>query len=260
MPIQGYHLDLSTGACGAVLRSWFSLARNVYVKGLTGACGVGSRAALHTRLCMSIHATLAAPEGFTKLPTLFTHCAQKTTPTNQLFPGPSARSAGPANQPPGPARVLPGSPTGQKFLRSAYSTRRTSKWVKMGYFTPLQAPRSIFSPLSILKLRHEGHSGLLDALGCQGKEPLRPLRRGRPLRECAKCGTNQPTSGGLECAEWGTTQPTQGPEWVNRVGSLVKPSGAGSRRKTRSRTYQVREQAKSCVNSPACMFVRATYT
>ena len=167
-----------------------------------------------------------APEGFTKLPTLFTHCAQKTTPTNQLFPGPSARSAGPANQPPGPARVLPGSPTGQKFLRSAYSTRRTSKWVKMGYFTPLQAPRSIFSPLSILKLRHEGHSGLLDALGCQGKEPLRPLRRGRPLRECAKCGTNQPTSGGLECAEWGTTQPTQGPEWVNRVGSLVKPSGA----------------------------------
>ena len=164
--------------------------------------------------------------GFTKLPTLFTHCAQKTTPTNQLFPGPSARSAGPANQPPGPARVLPGSPTGQKFLRSAYSTRRTSKWVKMGYFTPLQAPRSIFSPLSILKLRHEGHSGLLDALGCQGKEPLRPLRRGRPLRECAKCGTNQPTSGGLECAEWGTTQPTQGPEWVNRVGSLVKPSGA----------------------------------
>ena len=35
MPIQGYHLDLSTGACGAVLRSWFSLARNVYVKGLT---------------------------------------------------------------------------------------------------------------------------------------------------------------------------------------------------------------------------------
>ena len=102
----------------------------------------------------------AAPEGFTKLPTLFTHCAQKTTPTNQLFPGPSARSAGPANQPPGPARVLPGSPTGQKFLRSAYSTRRTSKWVKMGYFTPLQAPRSIFSPLSILKLRHEGHSGL----------------------------------------------------------------------------------------------------
>ena len=169
-----------------------------------------------------------APEGFTKLPTLFTHCAQKTTPTNQLFPGPSARSAGPANQPPGPARVLPGSPTGQKFLRSAYSTRRTSKWVKMGYFTPLQAPRSIFSPLSILKLRHEGHSGLLDALGCQGKEPLRPLRRGRPLRECAKCGTNQPTSGGLECAEWGTTQPTQGPEWVNRVGSLVKPSGAGA--------------------------------
>ena len=153
----------------------------------------------------------------------------KTTPTNQLFPGPSARSAGPANQPPGPARVLPGSPTGQKFLRSAYSTRRTSKWVKMGYFTPLQAPRSIFSPLSILKLRHEGHSGLLDALGCQGKEPLRPLRRGRPLRECAKCGTNQPTSGGLECAEWGTTQPTQGPEWVNRVGSLVKPSGAGTR-------------------------------
>ena len=139
-----------------------------------------------------------APEGFTKLPTLFTHCAQKTTPTNQLFPGPSARSAGPTNQPPGPARVLPGSPTGQKFLRSAYSTRRTSKWVKMGYFTPLQAPRSIFSPLSILKLRHEGHSGLLDALGCQGKEPLRPLRRGRPLRECAKCGTNQPTSGGLE--------------------------------------------------------------
>ena len=162
-----------------------------------------------------------------QLPTLFTHCAQKTTPTNQLFPGPSARSAGPANQPPGPARVLPGSPTGQKFLRSAYSTRRTSKWVKMGYFTPLQAPRSIFSPLSILKLRHEGHSGLLDALGCQGKEPLRPLRRGRPLRECAKCGTNQPTSGGLECAKWGTTQPTQGPEWVNRVGSLVKPSGAG---------------------------------
>ena len=169
---------------------------------------------------------LPAPEGFTKLPTLFSHCAQKTTPTNQLFPGPSARSAGPANQPPGPARVLPGSPTGQKFLRSAYSTRRTSKWVKMGYFTPLQAPRSIFSPLSILKLRHEGHSGLLDALGCQGKEPLRPLRRGRPLRECAKCGTNQPTSGGLECAEWGTTQPTQGPEWENRVGSLVKPSGA----------------------------------
>ena len=166
---------------------------------------------------------------FTKLPTLFTHSAQKTTPTNQLFPGPSARSAGPANQPPGPARVLPGSPTGQKFLRSAYSTRRTSKWVKMGYFTPLQAPRSIFSPLSILKLRHEGHSGLLDALGCQGKEPLRPLRRGRPLRECAKCGTNQPTSGGLECAEWGTTQPTQGPEWVNRVGSLVKPSGAAPR-------------------------------
>ena len=166
---------------------------------------------------------LSAPEGFTKLPTLFTHTAQKTTPTNQLFPGPSARSAGPANQPPGPARVLPGSPTGQKFLRSAYSTRRTSKWVKMGYFTPLQAPRSIFSPLSILKLRHEGHSGLLDALGCQGKEPLRPLRRGRPLRECATCGTNQPTSGGLECAEWGTTQPTQGPEWEKRVGSLVKP-------------------------------------
>ena len=169
----------------------------------------------------------ASTEGFTKLPTLFSHCAQKTTPTNQLFPGPSARSAGPANQPPGPARVLPGSPTGQKFLRSAYSTRRTSKWVKMGYFTPLQAPRSIFSPLSILKLRHEGHSGLLDALGCQGKEPLRPLRRGRPLRECAKCGTNQPTSGGLECAECGTNQPAQGPEWVNRVGSLVKPSGAG---------------------------------
>ena len=130
---------------------------------------------------LSRSAHKSAPEGFTKLPTLFTHCAQKTTPTNQLFPGPSARSAGPANQPPGPARVLPGSPTGQKFLRSAYSTRRTSKWVKMGYFTPLQAPRSIFSPLSILKLRHEGHSGLLDALGCQGKAPLRPLRRGRPL-------------------------------------------------------------------------------
>ena len=177
------------------------------------------------RRCCS-RSELPAPEGFTKLPTLFSHTAQKTRATNQLFPGPSARSAGPANQPPGPARVLPGSPTGQKFLRSAYSTRRTSKWVKMGYFTPLQAPRSIFSPLSILKLRHEGHSGLLDALGCQGKEPLRPLRRGRPLRECAKCGTNQPTSGGLECAEWGTTQPTQGPEWVNRVGSLVKPSGA----------------------------------
>ena len=34
MPIQGYHLDLSTGACGAVLRSWFSLARNVDLKGL----------------------------------------------------------------------------------------------------------------------------------------------------------------------------------------------------------------------------------
>ena len=108
---------------------------------------------------------------------MYAHTAQRTPPTNQLFPGPSARSAGPANQPPGPARVLPGSPTGQKFLRSAYSTRRTSKWVEMGYFTPLQAPRSIFSPLSILKLRHEGHSGLLDALGCQGKEPLRPLRR-----------------------------------------------------------------------------------
>ena len=34
LPIQGYHLDLSTGACGAVLRSWFSLARNVCLKGL----------------------------------------------------------------------------------------------------------------------------------------------------------------------------------------------------------------------------------
>ena len=46
---------------------------------------------------------------------------------------------------------------------------------------------------------------------------------------CGECGTNQPTSGGLECAEWGTTQPTQGPEWVNRVGSLVKPSSAGDK-------------------------------
>ena len=66
----------------------------------------------------------------------------------------------------------------------------TSKFVKMGYFTPLQPPRSILSPLSILKLRQEGHSGHfpnryryrspsgpLDAPGCQGKEPLRLLRR-----------------------------------------------------------------------------------
>ena len=29
-----------TGACGAVLRSWFSLARNVYVKGLRSFTGV----------------------------------------------------------------------------------------------------------------------------------------------------------------------------------------------------------------------------
>ena len=43
---------------------------------------------------------------------------------------------------------------------------------------------------------------------------------------CGECGTNQPTSGGLECAEWGTNQPTQGPECV-MGGSLVKPSGAG---------------------------------
>ena len=33
-------------------------------------------------------------------------------------------------------------------------------------------------------------------------------------------------TGPLECAECGTTQPTQGPECENRVGSLVKPSGA----------------------------------
>ena len=41
LPIQGYHLDLSTGACGAVLRSWFSLTRNVDVKGLKSLCGGG---------------------------------------------------------------------------------------------------------------------------------------------------------------------------------------------------------------------------
>ena len=51
LPIQGYHLDLSTGACGAVLRSWFSLTRNVDVKGLRCCCakGVGHRAQLMLR-------------------------------------------------------------------------------------------------------------------------------------------------------------------------------------------------------------------
>ena len=108
------------------------------------------------------------------------HCAKD--PTNQpTVSGPECAKCG-TSQPTswagqGPARVAHGS----KISSLRVFNTRTSKWVNMGYFTPLQAPRSIFSPLSILKLRHEGHSGLLDALGCQGKAPLRPLRRGRPL-------------------------------------------------------------------------------
>ena len=91
----------------------------------------------------------------------------------------------------------------------------TSKWVKMGDFTPLQAPRSILSPLSILKLRQEGHSGPLDAPGCQGMEPL-PLLWRLPIVTRVREVRDQPTNiwrPGVRRV--GTNQPTLDPECVS---------------------------------------------
>ena len=90
------------------------------------------------------------------------HCAKDHT-NQPTVSGPECAKCG-TSQPTswagqGPARVAHGS----KISSLRVFNTRTSKWVNMGYFTPLQAPRSIFSPLSILKLR---------------QEPLRPLRRG----------------------------------------------------------------------------------
>jgi len=116
----------------------------------------------------------------------------------------------------------PGSCQGRPRVKNFFAPRIQHEDIKMGQHGLFHA--SSGSQIHLLTTVHpeiasRGSQWPVRRAGVPGEGAVTTVTAWPPV--------NQPTSGGLECAECGTNQPAQGPEWVNRVGSLVKPSGAG---------------------------------